>query len=717
MARGEEQALKYEEWADKAEDRGDLELAAKHRKKADWSRNPERIEGVINYILKNGTAFDQMHGFIKEAKLGAKDLSLLMRKKVIPKEIRALLGEYMDVRINFAKTATKQGRLIFNQRFLNKVLEDGLGVFLFTKDDRPAGAYKEIAPNSPNYAPLGGYYTYPEYEQAFKDALGPGKLDGWYGQIVKWNGFVKYGKTVLSPTTAMRNWMSAAFFAVANGHFDPRHLKKSFSSFKSYFSHKGSGLEYLRKLKALGVVYDTPYAGEMMRLLKESQFEDLLVGKHALPGKKFLDVATNFYGFGDDFWKIMGFENELALLMEKKGLSREEAEIQAAERIRNTYPTYSMTGRAVNTLRRFPLAGTFVSFPSEIIRTTYHILNYLKEDMKDPALRPLAMRRGLGLSLASGMAYAAQLVFMAMMGVDEDEEEAFRDLAAPWQKNSNIIPLSRDENGNLRFLDVSFLDPYNYWKRPINAILRDQPYEDMAISIAEEVLLPFFGTDIAAGAIRDVFTNTKETGGRVFNPQDDPASQTSDIANHLRKALQPGFVSNMERTVKALAGKVSPSGKKYTLEDEMLALMGFRISTHDPKAALYYKSFEFRDMKKDATSIMTAVARDPNAVSDSELVSAYERAMVVRSRAYVQMARLVNAAKESGMTDAQLRSSLRLSGISKNDVNSLMRGEVPAYRPSKGYLRQAVNKARLLFPSRADDIEQRRKDLTKLSSG
>ena len=106
--------------------------------------------------------------------------------------------------------------------------------------------------------------------------------------------------------------------------------------------------------------------------------------------------------------------------------------------------------------------------------------------MADPNLRGLALRRVAGLSIASGFAYAAQALAMSMLGVGDDEEEAFRDLAAPWQRNSNIIPIDRDEKGHLRFIDLSFLDPYNYWKRPINAILRDQPYEEIAKEIARE---------------------------------------------------------------------------------------------------------------------------------------------------------------------------------------------------------------------------------------
>jgi len=95
--------------------------------------------------------------------------------------------------------------------------------------------------------------------------------------------FIATHNTVLSPTTAMRNWQSAMFFALANGHFDMTQMAKSVSGLKEYFTHSGAGakLDYLKKLKDLGVVYDTPYAAEMMKLLEDSQVERFVTGNAA----------------------------------------------------------------------------------------------------------------------------------------------------------------------------------------------------------------------------------------------------------------------------------------------------------------------------------------------------------------------------------------------------------------------------------------------------
>lgn len=666
----------------------------------DETEAARRAEVVLNEILKHGTAYESMDAFIQESKLGAKDLSILKRRKQIAPQIRALLGEYTDPRITFAKSATKMGRLIWNQTFLDRVLEIGTGTFLWTDATKPPEATVQIAADgSETYAPLNGLWTTPEINQAFKDALGKEQMADWYRTIVQLNGFVKYGKTVLSPTTAARNWMSAFFFSVANGHFDMRHMAKSVQGLREYFTQNGDAakLAYLRKLKHLGVVYDTPYAGEMMRLLEDSRVADKLVmGKGRFDFKQGLDLATKFYQYGDDFWKIIGFENEKRQWM-KSGLPEAEAEVRAAERVRNTYPTYSMVGRGIQSLRRFPLAGTFVSFPAEIIRTTGNMLRYLAADMKDPQTRPMAMRRAAGLAIASGFAYGLQALSMALLGMDDDDDEAVRRMAAPWQRNSNLIYTGRDADGNIRYLDVSFLDPYNYWKRPIMAIMRNQPWEDSARDVAKETLTPFLGVDIAAGAIFEVLANKKESGAPVYNEYDEVLNQTADIANHLRKTLQPGVASNLERTWKALDGEVSPSGRKYDIQDEAAAWVGFRMSTLDPKVALYYRSFDFKDAKAEADKKIRDAIRKERNVSSGDLRDAWRLNRRLRENAYREMALLVSAAQKAGMSRSEIMAVLKNSGVSGDDRVAILNGKVPMYRPSDRVIKEQAEKARTTF--------------------
>lgn len=655
-----------------------------------------KAEKVIDQIVKTDTAYSDMESFIKESKLGAKDLSVLKKRKDIAPEIRALMGEYVDPRINFAKTATKMGRLIFNQKFLDNVLEKGMGTFLFTEEDAPVGTEEIAAEGSEVYAPLNGLFAPREVIQALKDVMGKEQMADWYRLIVQFNGLVKGGKTILSPTTSARNFQSAMFFALANGHWDLTQAKKSMALYRTFDSP--AKLAYVKKMIDLGVIYDNPHAQEMMALLSESKFDSMFTSSQTAETiRNAWNLARDIYSFGDDFWKVIGFENEKAKLMKHAGMSEAAAEREAADRIRNLYPTYSMVGKAVQWLRRFPLVGTFVSFPAEIIRTSANMMRTVRKDWKAPGMRRIAIDRALGMTFVAGFAYAAQEIAKAMLDIDDDDEEAIRLQAAPWQRNSNLVITGRDEDGNLQYFDISFLDPYNYFKRPITAIMRDQPMGDALVSAASDMLSPFLGTDIAAGAIMEVYANKTGTGGPVYKESDTIDRQLIDIAQHLRKALQPGFVSNLERTYQALDGQTNASGKKFDLGDEGLSWIGWRVSTLDPKTALYYRSFEFSDAKAEASKTLTEVLNDPNDVSPESIERAYERAVKMRAQAYNDMGKIVGASRRSGLSATQIRMVLKSGSVSEQDRQALMDGRVPAWRPTQQAETAAVRRAEALI--------------------
>jgi hypothetical protein len=549
-------------------------------------------------------------------------------------------------------------------------------------------------------SPLNGLWTTPETAQAFVDALGKENMEQWYRTVVRMNGFVKFGKTILSPTTAARNWISAFFFAMANGHYNLLHAQKSMDGLREYFTHLGKAekLAYLRKLKLLGVVYDTPYAGEMMKLLSDTEIMSKLGGmsKGRLTFRKYMMLATKFYQFGDDFWKIIGFENEKKRWLDT-GMSLEEAEKMSAKRVRDTYPTYSMVGAGIQSLRRFPLVGTFVSFPAEIIRTSINMVKYTAEDYKTPGRRRMAVERSVGLAFVSSFAYAAQAISMALLGLDDDDEEAVRLMAAPWQRNSNMIFTGYDEKGNIRFIDLSFMDPYNIWKRPMTAVTRGQPFDKALLDIIDEAGSPFFGTDIGFGALKEAVTNKKESGAPVYRERDDLINQIMAITNHVRKQLQPGIFSNMERTWKAIDGQVSPSGRRYNKFDEGMAWIGFRISTLDPKVALYYRSFDFSDAKRDAGKHVTDIVRDTGEVSEGSMISALDTANRLRATGYKEMHLLVEAALRSGMTKSEVRKVLKHSGLSSADVRAVIKGETIPWKYNKTSARNQAKKARATF--------------------
>ena len=104
------------------------------------------------------------------------------------------------------------------------------------------------------------------------------------------------------------------------------------------------------KLTKLGVIGDTARAGEYMAMIRDYttaseavQAAELAGGKGLKAAKKRLDkIAQKIYGFGDDFYKVSGYYQEVHKFMrDDPNMSRADAEKRAAERIRGGYPTYS----------------------------------------------------------------------------------------------------------------------------------------------------------------------------------------------------------------------------------------------------------------------------------------------------------------------------------------------------------------------------------------
>ena len=159
----------------------------------------------------------------------------------------------------------------------------------------------------------------------------------------------------------------------------------------------------------------------------------------------------------------------------------------------------------------------------------------------------------------------------------------------------------------------------------------------------------------------------------------------------------------------------SNSGKEYKPGEEVAAFFGFRPTTFDPKIALYYRSFEFKDEKSNATKIFTSAFRNPNKVSESRLNSAVEDAKEAHDESFEKMFNLVSAARKAGLTQPEIIRILRQGGVGKKDAFALATGRTPVWRPPTQSMKYHTEKAGLLFDQeRAEMFRERRKAILSL---
>jgi hypothetical protein len=649
----------------------------------------EEATKKADLILHEGTAYGNFVSFISEGKLGAKDLGITKQRKSVPPEIRALLGEYEDPALNYAKSVIKMSRLIHNSEFLQEFKRSGIeSGIIFTEDNREIGATEKIAgENTEMYSPLNGLYTFPEVLKSLKDATNQIADPEWLKKLVLISGAIKYGKTVLAPTTAMRNLISAINFVVGNGHFNLTHAEKAWRVTKTYFSRNDytGSRAYIKKMLSLGVLYDSPNVRELQDFINKIDESDYL-GSGFVKGLKryVLDNAQTFYGVSDDFWKIIGFENEKAALIGHHGMSEAEAEVEAAKRIRNTYPTYSLVGRGVRNLGRYPFLAAFPSFTSEVIRTTYHRVNYIIQDGKKLGYtNPHVLKKVTGFALQASINYALAAVAASIYGISDEEDEAIRDGLPDWSKNSTLIITGRDDKGNFTYYDIGWMDTNSYLKKPISALMRDDHIGSKMLDAMKELTDPFISPDILPSAINKYWEN-------LTNPNKLPSESTLKFMMN----LAPGFATNIENFIHAFTDHTDDSGKVYREADEMLALLGVRRSTLDTKNSLTYRAYGYKDDKQRASASFRKMTQSLAKISEGELKNAYIDMIEKQRKAWDKMRRSVRLSMKAGLEKNKAIDALVIAGVSKADsrrlVDNLEFEFTPPVRQSKLLYRKAA---------------------------
>lgn len=714
------QAFDDEGWKDKVLANKDLmRRAEEYIREQNPHLTDAEVTGSVRAILQAAKKKGNFASFLSSGvKQGSKDVTILKKRKDVPPLIRELLGEYTDPRVNYTRSATKMQLLVANHAFLMNVRKDGLGTFLF---ETPTGEYDDMiaAKDSENYSPLNGLYTTEDFRVGMEEAMAGFEGSDLMRNIIRVNSAIKYGKVVLSPATQMRNIQSALMFLVQNGHFDFRHLRKGMAVGRAdLFTKDKAWREYLNDLIGLGVLHDSPNAGELRDAIRDFTDAQRYGDGARSTGKRALDFMTRLYQLGDDVVKIAGFENEMALAREA-GMSEADARAQAAYRIRNGYPTYSMVPKAIQTVRRWPLVGAFTSFAYESVRTSYNQFGFIREDLAR-GHRKAAARRIVGMSAATASAYALSKMSMIAMGMSDEDDEAVKSLMPPWSKNSRLLYLGYDDNGLPLYYDLSYMDPVDYWKRPLRALLNgnNEGIDKKAMDAGKEALSPFFGPDIAAGALFEILSNKKISGGEVFNESDNVGRQAMSVFNHARQAIQPGFMSNLERTAMAVTGEVSRSGKEYTLMNEGLAWLGHRISALNIPQSMIYKSYEFNDRVRDASAIVSRVAGSQQSMTDADIEAAVESMNRARKKAYREMHRLFMASQRLGLSSTQALQAMKVARISEANRDAIRRGEVPTYEVSSRFTRSAEERAVLSSadPARRSELRaemERRRELVR----
>jgi len=710
--------------------------------------------------------------------------SVLKQRVLLPWQ-RELAGVIKDPRYTFYSTVGKQAHLNYTLRYMDEIARigsNGKNKFIFNADEiadvdklNPLKFKKVQKGAMPGLSKLEGkYIRAPQYDAIFdvtSNWLNRSSVGTMYKYMILGPKAVsQISKTILSPITHMRNFISAGAFAAANGAIFPnfgdiKTLAPKFLGGQGVFG-EAKRLTYNRimgtmtkaddalyeRLLRVGVTDSNVVRGESQRLLK-----DVLTDPQAAEANAFRNLADSkgriqkIYGKlqdayvgEDDFWKIVTWnlernryedlakrigitkDNYLSVLAEdsargnyfRKLTPRAEYAAQsyqnfldelAGNLVRNNVPNYGYVGRTARALRQSPF-GNFIAFPLEIMRTGNNIFQTSIDEITSgiPELVSQGYRRlfSFGTTVGGIPAVTAE-IYKAKNNVSNDEMEALRRFVPEWSKNSVLVPTGRDEKGYLKYIDFSYSNAYDALLRPYRAVLNEiadgeatnaSLKQSLAKGLTDgfiELMQPFASESIFTEALLDsTFRRGIGRGGRpVWSESDDPFVKIQKGVFHVAKSLEPGSIQQFKRLSYAARGKTDPKyGESFDLQNELPGLMGFRNIQSNPEKGLIFMTTRFGSSLKKDENLFTYPLLRGGRVSSKDIVDVYKYSESRRFQTMREMYKNIDAARRLGMSDAKIRKTLsERKGLSKDVVNSIMRGDYLPDRPSKFFV-ERMNK-------------------------
>ena len=476
----------------------------------------------------------------------------ILRDKVLRPWQEELAGVIKDPRYTFYSTVGKQAHLNYTLKYLDdikKLGSTGKNKFIFNADElsfadrnNPLRFKKVEATTGLNGLSQleGSYIRAPIYDAIFdvtsnwlnRSSVG----DAYKYMILAPKAISQIAKTILSPITHVRNFISAGAFAAANGAIFPsfgdiKTLAPKFlggeglvsTSYgltgKRVFGTMTKADEALyKRLLNVGVVDSQVQKGESMRLIKDAFGDPAATDSKVMRGlvnapeklKKVYGKVQDAYVGEDDFWKIISWnlernryegvlnklninkDNYLKMLGEDSNVGRYFRKITpraeyaaqsydnfldevAGNLVRNNVPNYGYVGRTAKALRQSPF-GNFIAFPLEIMRTGNNIFTTAIDEITSgiPELVGQGYRRLFSFGMTvGGVPLVMTEIFKSKNNVTDEELDALRRYVPEWSKNSTLIPTGRNEKGYLKYIDFSYSNAYDALTRPFRSIVNE----------------------------------------------------------------------------------------------------------------------------------------------------------------------------------------------------------------------------------------------------
>ena len=668
-----------------------------------------------------------------------------------------------------------------------------------------------------NFGPLNNKWVRREYFEAL-DKTGASwyqsvpVIGAMYSTFLGLKGVSQMAKTVYNPTGQIRNVSGGMGFTLLSGNVpNGKGISEAFQLVAKNIKDKAPTDPEFKKVwqkyTELGLVGQQSQIGELRSLIDEAA--EVGYGKNLFKSKLLSQdtLMAKLYQGGDDVWRVFNFKAELNKLnamvtkAQVKGnpftmkantlkqmkiaqskfgenynrdsidiskFSKNELEDfleeEAAFVSRNVIPNYSKVPEIVKGLRKLPL-GNFIAYPAEIIRTTGNVIGRaIKEIASDnPELRARGIERLTGTTaMLAALPIGVTQLGLSATGSSEDQLDAYRRSGAnPWDKNSTLVPVKTDKDGNiLEVINASYTFPYDYLSRVAfgvqnavnNGVRSEKELSEISLDLMNGVVtdffLPFFGESMITERILDlaarggktrfgtsIYKDTDEVGDKVWGgithiingviPQMSPVEFNPKVSifksaeglggfGDATRSFKLGDLSQSVLVESKLIDpkhRVSERGKQLDFFAEMgQAMSGVKTLKIDMEKKLKHRAEEAKSEMLQANEDYRRLKNAYGPRIPEEALAAYKDANKRKYTALRDLSIAVDDARLLGLTDSKIAALLKEKKIS--NWQSLFNHKYIPYIPPPsvyvGAYKAGENKIRNKIP--LADIQKEMRD-------
>jgi hypothetical protein len=665
----------------------------------------------------------------------------LKQGEELPNVINKLLGQERNLKNNVLFTTANMMTAVSNKQMYDSLarvmLKEGQ-VFTSAAAARAAKGTDAVQIGKINgmsglKTTLSDLFTDAETAKVLTTNRGPldilAEIPG-YATMLQFKAGVQWGKTVGSPATGSRNFITAADFALMRGLIGGRasvtnsvkmQLDDIYNSGKLSGSAEQKLLENIEEGIKYGALDENIVVTELRELLKATQkgknigsFDSMI---KIAGDARIVELMGKLYAGGDHVWKWYGYNWYKSFLSDyaRKDMGRmknwftkvagreldmlnndgskktldEAIKEASAYYVRNTMPTYSKVPPLIKGVRNLPL-GNFVAFPAETIRGTFNVMNISTKEILsgDPILREMGYRGLIGMFTTQGAkGLALMKTYGALTGLTQDIMKDYQaNLAPGYQRNSQLLAITKAVKGKFKMVDLSTILPYDYVQRPWralnNAIQKKEVTSENSMNFMiglmfdeegpiRELLDPFISTPIGLEAINDIRRGYTKNGKRIWGELDTDEQKMNKSFEYMTKALEPGAITTLRQLYSAKMG-VPYKGRVYDEQDVLTGLFtGVKPYDVDVNRNI---DFLINDYSKIRTKAFQASDMyDLDAYGDKvtqDFINIQRNVMTEQARIY----RAFQTAKKFGVTRYNIKKEMKERGLSRKDIRNILAG-------------------------------------------